>query len=126
MAYVFYNPNPMNNRVGDCSVRAISKALNTDWTTAYVGLSAEGLAVFDMPSANYVWGLYLRKHGFKEHMVPSVCPNCITVSQFANEHPNGIYVLATQNHVVCVQDGNIYDSWDSSDEVVLYYFAKEI
>ena len=37
MAYVFYNPNPKNRRVGDCSVRAISKALGSDWQDAYIG-----------------------------------------------------------------------------------------
>lgn len=52
MPFVFYNPNPKNQRVGDCAVRAISKAIGMDWSDAFIGLSAEGLALRDMSSAN--------------------------------------------------------------------------
>lgn len=126
MAYVFFNPNPKNARVGDCAVRAVAKAIGQDWKDAYIGLCSEGLVFKDMPSANYVWGLYLKKFGFEEHMISSICPACVTVSQFANDHPNGRYVLATQNHVVAVVNGDYFDTWDSGNEIVLYFYKKEI
>lgn len=123
MPFVFYNPNPNNQRVGDCSVRAVSKATGKDWEEAYIGLCTEGFAENDMPSANNVWGRYLQKYGFEEKPIICICPNCVTVAQFAEDHPKGRYVLACQNHVVAVVDGNYYDTWDSGDEVVLYYYA---
>lgn len=126
MAYVFYNPNPKNQRVGDCVIRAIGKATDQNWVDAYISLCSEGLIFKDLPSSNYVWGMYLKKNGYEEYMVSSVCPQCTTVSEFAKTHPKGRYVLACQNHVVCVDSGNWYDTWDSSDEVVLYYYKKEI
>lgn len=126
MAYVFYNPNPSNKRVGDCAVRAVSKATGQNWPNTYISLCSEGLALRDMPSANYVWGMFLKKFGFEEYMISSVCPECITVAQFAKSHPKGRYVLATQNHVVAVCKGDYYDTWDSGDEIVLYYYKKEI
>lgn len=125
MAYVFFNNNPKKQRVGDCVIRAIGKAVGQDWTDAYIGLCSEGLVFKDLPSSNYVWGMYLKKYGFEEHMISSVCPNCMTVSEFAKTHPKGRYVLACQNHVVCVDDGDYFDTWDSGDEIVLYYYAKE-
>lgn len=125
MPFVYFSNNPKNVRVGDCAVRAVSKAVGQDWTDAYIGLAAEGLALRDMPSANYVWGMYLKKYGFEEHMISSVCPNCVTVAEFAKDHPKGRFVLATQNHVVCVIDGNYFDTWDSGNEVVLYFYSKE-
>lgn len=126
MAYVFYNPNPKNKRVGDCVIRAVGKALNQNWTDTYIGLCSEGLMFKDLPSSNYVWGMYLKKYGYEEHMISSVCPQCTTVSKFAKTHPKGKYVLACQSHVVCVENGDWYDTWDSSDEVVLYYYEKEV
>lgn len=36
----FYNPNPHGNRVIDCTVRALCKALDTDWDTAYCMIAA--------------------------------------------------------------------------------------
>lgn len=126
MPFVFFNPNPKGIRVGDCAVRAVSKALGQDWTEAYIGLCTEGLIFRDMPSSNYVWGMYLKKYGFEEAKIESICPNCTTVSEFAEQHPKGRYVLACPNHTVCVDSGNWYDSWDSGSEVVLYYYKKEI
>lgn len=126
MSYIHFNNNPRNAKVGDCSVRAVSKATGKSWEDAYVGLCSEGLIYADMPSANYVWGMYLRKYGFVQKMIDSVCPRCTTVSQFAEEHPYGCYVLTCQSHVVTCIDGDYYDSWDSGDEIVLYYFEKEI
>lgn len=124
--WVEFNNNPRNKRVGDCAVRAICKAIGETWQDAYIGLCSEGLVFKDMPSSNYVWGMYLKKFGFEEHMVSSVCPNCVTVAQFAKDHPKGRYVLACQNHVVAVDKGDYFDSWDSGNEIVLYYYRKEI
>ena len=122
--YIGYNTNPSGKRVGDCAVRAIEKALNLTWEDAYLSLVTEGLRFHDMPSSNYVWGMLLHRHGFTQHLLPS-CPYCVTVSQFADDHPEGIYVLATDGHVVTVADGNYYDSWDSGDEIVNFYWSKE-
>lgn len=124
--WVEFNSNPLGKRVGDCAVRAVGKAIGQNWTDTYIGLSAEGIALRDMPSSNYVWGMYLKKFGFEEHMIPSICPNCVTVSQFAEEHPKGRYVLGCQNHTVACIDGSYFDSWDSGSEIVLFYFKKEI
>ena len=79
MPYVPFNNNPSSTRVGDCAVRAVSVALGISWDDAYIGLCAEGLYYHDMPSSNYVWGMYLKSHGFVQKVIPSVCPACITV-----------------------------------------------
>ena len=62
--WVMYNPNPAGRQVGDCAVRALTKALNTDWETAYTLLSGNGFTMCDMPSSDGVWGAVLRQHGF--------------------------------------------------------------
>lgn len=126
MCFTFYNPNPKNTRVGDCAIRAISKATGSSWMDAYIALCAEGLKYKDMPNSNHVWGMYLKDAGFKQCFLPIGCPDCTTVSEFASLHPNGIYVLTCQNHVVTVVDGSYFDSWDSGNEVILYYFEKEV
>ena len=91
MPYRFYNPNPSNIRVGDCVIRALSKALRKSWEDIYVSLCAEGLLFHDMPSSDYVWGMFLKKNGFQQKMVESICPDCTTVQRFADSHPDGVY-----------------------------------
>ena len=49
MAYEYFNNNPMKRNVGDCSVRAISKALGIDWESAYITIMLSGYAMCDMP-----------------------------------------------------------------------------
>lgn len=120
-----YNENPRGKNVGDCTVRAISKATGKGWEDTYLALCMQGLIDCDMPSANAVWGNYLRKQGFRRHIVPDTCPECYSVADFAREHPRGTFILALSGHVVCVQDGVIYDSWNSGNETVLYYWTRE-
>lgn len=123
--YSHYNQNPHGRNVGDCTVRAISKATGKSWGETYLSLCVQGYLMGDMPSANSCWGSYLRELGFTRRIMPDTCPECYTVADFARDHPVGTYILALSGHVVCVEDGTLYDSWDSSREVVLYYWTKE-
>lgn len=123
--YRSFNPNPDRANVGDCAVRAVCKATGQSWERAYTGIAVEGFALHDMPSANHVWGAYLRNMGFSRRSLPDSCPDCYTVADFCKDHPRGLYVLAVNNHVVCVQDGDWFDTWDSGDEIPAYYWSKE-
>lgn len=125
MGHVRYNPNPTCKRVGDCTVRAITKALDQDWESTYTALALEGFLLNDMPSANHVWGAYLRHKGYVRRILPDECPDCYTVADFCADHPSGTYILALSGHVVCVCDGDWYDSWDSGGEVPLYYWERK-
>lgn len=119
-----YNPNPTGKNVGDCTVRALTKGLGKGWEEIYTALALQGYMMGDLPSANAVWGAYLRHKGWIRHIIPDTCPDCYTVSEFAAEHPHGTYILALSGHVVCVSDGDLWDSWDSSGEVPLYYWER--
>lgn len=124
MRYISYNPNPMGLSVGDCTIRAISKVTNQSWKTTYLNLVIQGYKMFDMPSANRVWGEYLRGIGYVRRIIPDTCPNCYTVRDFCMDHPIGRYILGTGEHVVAVVDGYYYDSWDSGNEIPIYYFER--
>lgn len=120
-----FNPNPRAEKVGDCAVRAIAKALEIGWYQSYVELVNEGLTQCDMPSANNVWGAVLRRYGFQRAAIPAECPDCYTVGDFIRQHPEGTYVVALKNHVVTVVDGVLYDTWNSMDENPIYFWRRE-
>lgn len=124
MSYVYYNPNPLKLSVGDCTIRAISRALNLSWKRTYLSLAIQGFQMYDMPSANRVWGEFLKTKGFKKHQMPDMCPDCYTIKDFCRHNPTGTFILGTGEHVVCVIDGNYYDSWDSGNEIPIYYFQR--
>ena len=123
--YSHYNPNPIkNNRVGDCVVRAISKALNQSWEDTYIDLTIQGYMFGDLLSSNVVWDAYLKSKGFKRHIVPNDCPDCYTIEDFCNEHPKGVFVIGTGTHCVTIEDGCVFDTWNSSGEIPIYYYHK--
>ena len=119
-----YNPNPDNKRAGDCVIRAITKILGISWEEAYLGVALQGFVEKDMPSINHVWGSYLKHKGFKRHIIPNTCPDCYTVREFTKEHQKGKYILATGSHTIAVENGCYFDTWDSGDEVPIYYFER--
>lgn len=118
-----YNPNPRGNKyAGDCVIRAIAKAMGKTWETIFVELSLAGFFSGDWGNSNSVWDKYLTDHHFKRY----ICPNCTTVAEFANSHKDGTYILGTGTHAVAVVDGVFFDSWDSGQEMPIYFYAKEV
>lgn len=121
--YASYNPNPLGKAVGDCTVRAIAKATSQTWDKTFLELCIVGFELADMPSANAVWGEYLKRKSFKRYSLPydDIC----TVRQFAAENKDGAFVLALSGHVVAVIDGDYCDAWDSGNEEVLYVWRRQ-
>jgi hypothetical protein len=122
--FKYYNPNPMNKRVGDCVIRAISKVLDWEWNDTYTALCLQGYVMSDLPSSNQIWGAFLRKQGFVRQVIPNECPDCYTVEDFCKDHPTGVYVLGTGSHAVAVVDGFYYDVWESGREQPIFYYEK--
>jgi hypothetical protein len=84
-----------------------------------------GFQMGDVPSSDSVWGATLRQNGFYRKSIPDTCPDCYTAKDFCEDHPQGVYVLGFGGHVATVKDGDLFDSWDSSNEIPQYYWYKE-
>ena len=124
--YSELNINPEKRLVGDCVVRAIGVVTDKDWDDVYLDLALQkGFVMKQMPSENNVWGSYLHDLGFKRHVIEDTCPDCYTVRDFCIDNPVGTFLLATGSHVIAIVDGDYYDTWDSGDEVPIYYWRKE-
>ena len=124
--FIEFNNNPVGRRVGDCAVRAVSKALGLTWEAAYISLALNGLQMGDVMNADSVWGATLRQNGYERRTISNTCPDCYDIKEFCKEFPTGIYVVCTGGHVVTCIDGNYFDSWDSGEEHPQYYWTKEV
>lgn len=91
-----------------------------------MGLALEGFVQGDLPNADSVWGPYLRAHNFTRHLIPDDGLGAYTVADFAQDNPEGTFILSMPgHHVVTVVDGRYFDSWDSGGSVPAYYWTKE-
>ena len=120
----YFNPNPLGLKVGDCTVRAICAVTGLPWRTVHWSLCNLARDMADMPSADRVWWELLRRYGFVHQELIDRCPDCYTVSDFCEEHPEGVFVLGPNEHAVAVINGQYWDAWDSGETVPTYCFRR--
>ena len=123
--WIKYNANPVANRVEDCAIRAVAVALDISWEYAFDLIAKNAKEMGNVMHSNAVFGSVLRQHGFKRFIVPNSCPDCYSLIDFCLDNPEGVYVVGLDSHVVAVIDGNYIDTWDSGNEIPIYYW-KEI
>ncbi len=123
--YRYFNPNPEGHTDAiDCTVRALCAALDIDWDWAYCLTAARGFEEKRMPVRNVTWWTILRRNGFDRAIIPNSCPDCYTAADFCRDHPRGVYVLCFDEHTACVRDGQVWDSYDSTDMVPIWYWYR--
>ena len=92
MAYIHLNVNPRNRNTSDCVIRAIAVATNRSWNEVFMDLADQALELSDIMESNSTWGIYLKKRGWVQKLLPNTCPDCYTVEDFCRDHPYGIYI----------------------------------
>lgn len=120
--WIYANPNPANKQVPDCVIRAICIALNKPWLEVFDELTLVARREFSVTCDDNVWGRYLFEQGFEPFILPSVCPKCITINDFTKMYPEGVYIIGTGSHAVCVINGHYYDIWDSGNEIATFFW----
>lgn len=125
MPYSYYNPNPVKNNTRDCTIRAVSKALDISWEDSFAAIALMAYQMGETMDANAAWGAVLRQNGFTKDIIPNTCPDCYSVQDFCKDYPKGTYVLGFGDHVATVKDGVLYDSYDSSYMIPIYFWTNE-
>lgn len=118
--WVRYNANTNNKRVGDCVKRAISFAYGVDYDEISRQLNRlkrrMGGDAYNDP---FVFMKFLDDQGAIE--LDRQSNTGMTVEEFSNLHTSGVYLIlcgpmneSYSNHLVCILNGDIIDSWNSS------------
>lgn len=110
--YRYYNANPNNLNIEDCSIRSISALEGISWADAYKKLSnfgrKHGLMLSSVESVEaYLDSFYDRVPIYEE-----------TVGEFIENHPRGKYAITMQGHITALIDGINYDTFDSSERLI--------
>lgn len=112
--FVYYNRNPEGETIEDCVCRAISLATalpyeeidNLLWESAdYLNCDRLHICCYTHLLDDYF--------GFEQ-----VDCEGMTVEEFADMHPFGIYLARIEGHLSCIIAGDIYDIWDCRKEIL--------
>ena len=95
--WIRYNPNPCGKRVGDCTIRAISKALNQSWGKTYWQMSIFGYLHCDLLNSNNLWTYFLKEKGFKMRIILDEYPDYYTVDDFCTDQKFSPVIFPIQN-----------------------------
>lgn len=120
-----YNPNPSGLMVDDCAIRAICCLEGMFWEDVALQLFVKSMELYDVQTSQVVFNAYLKKIGYTKNQIPNTCPDCYTVNDFCVDHSKGKFIVATQTHVIAIIDGDHYDTWDSSQEPILWYWVRK-
>ena len=129
--YAYYQPNDkdIKDNFGDCQIRALSKVLGLSWLETFdktvpICRKAQTSSIFcggvkhekvNMAELGFSYTGISNKKGSKRP----------TVRSFAQDHPNGRFVVTVAHHVVAVVDGKYYDTWDSGNCSLYGYYTWE-
>lgn len=110
--FILYNRNPDGYKESDCVTRALSLASGLPYTEIRKKLfytaklyKCEKLCKFCY--SNFISNILKYK---------KVNCNGLTVEEFADLNPNGIFLVRVPFHLTTIIDGCIYDIWDCRDE----------
>lgn len=119
--FIEYNANPFGAYIGDCIIRAITKATNKNYMDVMDGLIAvadkHDWEIDELRTMN----VYLLSIGW-EYCELNCKP---TVKQFASAIMDP-RILIVNEHATCTQDGNVYDTWNCSRYRVKHVYRKHI
>tara|TARA_R100001244_G_scaffold31222_1_gene30038 strand:- start:301 stop:738 length:438 start_codon:yes stop_codon:yes gene_type:complete len=109
-------------RRGDCVVRAITIALNQPYELVFNSLCDLAKETGFLPNDDETFSLYLKNNGWEKHKPQRVGRYLKRLENFNSEGITAIVIV--RNHLVCVSDGKIYDTWDCKYRCANSYFTK--
>lgn len=114
MAYKYYNANPKDNNVDDCTIRSISSALNMSWDSVYDMLS---------DSARYSGNMQDNRKfiiDFLDSNFERVPTYDMTVGEVSDYYNNDVVLITMKGHITCSKYGKIYDTFNPSNRIAEY------
>lgn len=126
--FVYFQPNKkdLKDKVGDCQIRALCKALEISWVEAFdltipICRELQTYTIFDGDLEKTISAM--KALGFEYHRLTiKKGGKRPTVDSFAKDHPSGRFIVKVAHHSVAIVDGKYYDTWDSGKKSMYGYY----
>lgn len=126
--FKYHNANPKNNFTGDCVARAISVAMGITWEEAVRDMTDHAISKGYMFNDKKNIKSYLKSHGWVKCKEPRDVFNKKIIAEdylIDNYFSRAIVNLGTR-HIAAIIDGQIWDTWNSSHEVIHSYWLPPV
>lgn len=136
----FYNANPKNKYTDDCVIRAISVATKIPYSTVLEALTRHQIETGYTFTDVRCFGRYLKELGWEKMKQPRKSDNTkYTGKEFCKELMRYDSVIASDvdfditrviahlggKHIVAIIEGQVNDTWDSTNGCIGNYWVKE-
>ena len=124
--FTFYNANPKGRYTGDCVFRAICTALEQTWEQTVMEMAE--LSCKNGYALNDTKGIakYMEYKGWKKMNQPRKHDNTkYTGKEFCKIFKGTCVANIGGGHTVCIKNGKVHDTWDSTDGSIGNYWVKE-
>lgn len=117
--FIYANENPNGYHIPDCVIRAITKALDLDYydVISMLQLNADNLRCDCLNVKCYQ---KLLDYDFE---LPHYIGDGSTAEQIARDFPRNTLLLRMDGHLSCAINGDIYDIWDCSGEIITDFWV---
>ena len=138
----YYNANTNYNRTGDCVKRSLSLAYSMDYDDVSKELNAiKRKYNYSAWNISPVYEQFMDTHGIVSSNSSRIYKDVdefgydenesVSVQNFSNKFNSGTYIVVcgktkqSNTHMVCILNGDIYDSWDCSNWIVNKVYTIE-
>lgn len=129
MAFIQFNANPKDRNVGDCVIRALSKATGKSWEEVYDDLYVIGRKKKRMMNDPHTYKEFLKNNNFTiQPAERDFNGKVLLVEEFADQiskfQKDRIFIIHTRKHLTVVINGDIYDTWNTSKQKTGKYYMN--
>ena len=124
--YHYFNKNPKNRNTTDCVFRAISTAMDIDYTECVYSMIEMFLTNGYMPDDKMGIEKFLKANGWVKHNQPRYSDGKrYRGRDFCKENRKITCIaLIGSGHVTCIKNGKIWDTYDCGSHCIGNYWTK--
>ncbi len=116
--YEYRNPHPKGLNTTDCVVRAVALAFDADYieTRKILNQHKRFIGIDSYKNKNFLYD-YLEP--YERIIIPKIKGKPrLNPEEFIKTYGNGTFIVKMAKHVVCIKNGKLLDTWDSSEKTI--------
>lgn len=124
--FTYFNANPYNKNTNDCVIRAVCCATEREWDDVLMDMTKCALKHKLMVNDPDLYPIYLKEIGWVKQKQPRKVDGKKYHGYEWIPHYKGMAIIHIgDHHMAFVNDGKLWDTWDSSGGIVGVYWTPK-